>query len=75
MGHLGLTPQSVNMFGGMKVQGRSEAALKILISEARDLESAGCFSVVLEQYVLGLQEASVVAMADSSRSRQTSPYW
>src|SRR6476661_1587441 len=48
MGHLGLTPQSVNMFGGMKVQGRSEAALKILISEARDLESAGCFSVVLE---------------------------
>ncbi len=48
MGHLGLTPQSVNMFGGMKVQAKTETASKILTSDARELEAAGCFSVVLE---------------------------
>src|SRR5215510_7393278 len=48
MGHLGLTPQSVHALGGMKVQGRTKAALKILNSEARELEEAGCFAIVLE---------------------------
>ena len=48
MGHLGLTPQSVHQLGGMKVQARTEAALKILSSQARDLEAAGCFAIVLE---------------------------
>jgi len=48
MGHLGLTPQSINLLGGMKVQAKSDAAVKILISQARELEAAGCFSVVLE---------------------------
>ncbi len=48
MGHLGLTPQSATMLGGMKAQGRSAAAATRLFSDARDLEAAGCFSLVLE---------------------------
>src|SRR5260370_24415729 len=48
MGHLGLTPQSVHALGGMKVQARTNAAVKILPSEARALEHAGCFTMVLE---------------------------
>src|SRR5215475_903030 len=48
MGHLGLTPQSVYALGGMKVQARTNAALKVLSSEARELEEAGCFAIVLE---------------------------
>ena len=48
MGHLGLTPQSLHGLGGMKIQARTNAAIKILASEARELENAGCFALVLE---------------------------
>ena len=48
MGHIGLTPQSVNAFGGFKVQGKSELAAKQLIEDAVLLEKAGAFSIVLE---------------------------
>ncbi|BCZ46693.1 3-methyl-2-oxobutanoate hydroxymethyltransferase [Clostridium gelidum] len=48
MGHLGLTPQSVNAFGGFKVQGKNELAAKKLIEDAVLLEKAGAFSIVLE---------------------------
>ncbi|WP_459476591.1 3-methyl-2-oxobutanoate hydroxymethyltransferase [Clostridium saccharoperbutylacetonicum] len=48
MGHLGLTPQSINAFGGFKVQGKSEIAAKKLIEDAVNLEKAGVFSIVLE---------------------------
>jgi len=48
MGHLGLTPQSVLAFGGYKVQARGEADQERLIADARALEAAGCFSLVLE---------------------------
>ncbi|PWI48849.1 3-methyl-2-oxobutanoate hydroxymethyltransferase [Candidatus Heimdallarchaeota archaeon B3_Heim] len=48
MGHLGLTPQSFHKFGGFKVQGRSEETAKKLVEEARALEEAGIFSLVLE---------------------------
>ncbi len=48
MGHLGLTPQSVNQFGGHKVQGKTPAAAARLIGDARALEEAGAFAVVLE---------------------------
>ena len=48
MGHLGLMPQSVNTMGGYKVQGRTEEAVAKLISDARALESAGAFCIVLE---------------------------
>jgi len=48
MGHLGLTPQSVLTFGGYRVQARGEADQERLAREARALETAGCFSLVLE---------------------------
>lgn len=48
MGHLGLTPQSVNQFGGHKVQGKTPAAAAKLIGDAQALEDAGAFAVVLE---------------------------
>ncbi len=47
-GHLGLTPQSAQQFGGFKVQGKTAEAAKIMIEDARALEQAGCFSIVLE---------------------------
>lgn len=48
MGHLGLTPQFVNAFGGFRVQGRSDEARRRIMEQARGLESAGAFAVVLE---------------------------
>ena len=48
MGHIGLTPQSVNAFGGFKVQGKDEEAAKKLIEDAKAVEEAGAFAVVLE---------------------------
>jgi 3-methyl-2-oxobutanoate hydroxymethyltransferase len=48
MGHLGLTPQSVLAFGGYKVQARGEADQERLLHDARLLEQAGCFALVLE---------------------------
>src|SRR5262249_25970562 len=48
MGHLGLTPQSVLAFGGYKVQARGEADQERLAREAHALQTAGCFSLVLE---------------------------
>lgn len=48
MGHLGLTPQSINAFGGFKVQGKSEIAAKQIIEDAIKIEEAGAFAVVLE---------------------------
>ncbi len=48
MAHLGLTPQSVNAFGGNKVQGKSEAAAKKLLEDALAVQEAGAFAVVLE---------------------------
>lgn len=48
MAHLGLTPQSVHALGGYRVQGREEKARKKLLAEARRLEDAGAFALVLE---------------------------
>lgn len=48
VGHLGLTPQSIHAFGGFKVQGKTEAAARKLLSDAKKLEEAGVFAVVLE---------------------------
>jgi 3-methyl-2-oxobutanoate hydroxymethyltransferase len=48
MGHLGLTPQSIYQMGGYKVQGKDEEAARKLLEDARALEKAGAFSVVLE---------------------------
>jgi 3-methyl-2-oxobutanoate hydroxymethyltransferase len=48
MGHIGLTPQSATMLGGFRAQGRTAAKARQLLAEARSLEQAGCFALVLE---------------------------
>jgi 3-methyl-2-oxobutanoate hydroxymethyltransferase len=48
MGHIGLTPQSVNAMGGFKVQGKTPDAAEQLVRDARAVEAAGAFSIVLE---------------------------
>ena len=48
MGHIGLTPQSVGLLGGYKPQGRTAMKARRLLDDARALERAGCFAVVLE---------------------------
>jgi 3-methyl-2-oxobutanoate hydroxymethyltransferase len=48
MGHLGLTPQSVHLFGGFRVQGRDQDARRRILEDAGHLERAGCFALVLE---------------------------
>ena len=48
MAHIGLTPQSVNVFGGFKIQGKSQEAALKLIEDAKNVEEAGAFAVVLE---------------------------
>lgn len=48
IGHIGLTPQSVHQLGGYKVQGKEEEQARFLLQQAKDLENAGCFAVVIE---------------------------
>ena len=48
MGHIGLTPQSATALGGFKAQGRTAERARELVQEARELEAAGCFALVLE---------------------------
>lgn len=48
MGHLGLTPQSIHLMGGYKVQGKAEQVAVALLEDAQRLQDAGCFSMVLE---------------------------
>lgn len=47
-GHIGLTPQSINAFGGFKVQGKSEETARKLLEDAKAVEKAGAFAVVIE---------------------------
>ncbi|MPZ71535.1 MAG: 3-methyl-2-oxobutanoate hydroxymethyltransferase [Actinobacteria bacterium] len=48
MGHLGLTPQSVHQFGGYRVQGRADEQAHQIVKDAKSLEAAGAFAIVLE---------------------------
>jgi 3-methyl-2-oxobutanoate hydroxymethyltransferase len=48
MGHIGLTPQSIHKLGGFKIQGRDEEQAEKLLRDARALEAAGCYAIVLE---------------------------
>lgn len=64
MGHLGLTPQSINKFGTYAVRAKDEAEAERLIADARMLEEIGCFSLVLEKIPAALatrvsQEVSI----------------
>lgn len=56
MGHLGLTPQSVNQFGGYGLRAKEEAEAQKLIHDAKLLDEAGCFSIVLEKIPAALAE-------------------
>ncbi|TDC10228.1 3-methyl-2-oxobutanoate hydroxymethyltransferase [Nonomuraea longispora] len=62
MAHLGLTPQSVNVMGGYRVQGRGQAGDE-LMSDAKDLEGAGAFSVVLECVPADLAQRVTTSLA------------
>ena len=55
-GHIGLTPQTATSLGGFKVQGKSAKAARQLVEDARALEEAGCFSIVLEAIPAPLAE-------------------
>lgn len=64
MGHLGLTPQSINKFGTYAVRAKEEAEAKKLLDDARMLEEIGCFALVLEKIPAALaarvaQEVSI----------------
>lgn len=48
MGHIGMTPQSVNIFGGFKVQGRTDSQAKQIVDFAKQIEAIGAFAIVLE---------------------------
>ena len=63
MGHLGLTPQSVHVLGGYRVQGRTAAAAARLLEDARELEAAGAFAVVLETIPAELAELVTARLA------------
>jgi 3-methyl-2-oxobutanoate hydroxymethyltransferase len=63
MGHLGFTPQSVNTLGGYRVQGRDAAAAQRLVDDAKRIEQAGVFCIVLELIPSGLAEQITKAVS------------
>jgi 3-methyl-2-oxobutanoate hydroxymethyltransferase len=63
MGHLGMTPQSVHQYGGYKVQGKTADQAEVLLSDARALEAAGAFAVVLEAVPAELAKTITHALA------------
>lgn len=63
MGHLGLTPQSINKFGSYNVRAREEAEAKKLIADAHLLEELGCFAIVLEKIPATLAERVAVELS------------
>lgn len=67
VGHIGLTPQSVNQLGGFKVQGKSAEAAQKLLDDARALEQAGAFAIVLEC----VPEALAAKVTESLKSAAT----
>ena len=63
MGHLGLTPQSVNQFGGYGLRAKEDKEAEKLIHDAKLLEEAGCFSIVLEKIPSALAEKVTKAVS------------
>ena len=63
MGHIGFTPQSVNTLGGFRVQGRAPADAERLVEEAKRIEEAGAFSVVLELVPSAVAKAITAAVS------------
>ena len=63
MGHLGMTPQSVNQYGGYKVQGKAKDRAKALLADAKALEAAGAFAIVLEAIPVSLAKTITAAVS------------
>lgn len=63
MGHVGLTPQAIHRMGGHRVQGRSEASRARVLADARAVEEAGAFAVVLEGMPVDLAQEVTAALA------------
>ncbi len=63
MGHLGMTPQSVHQYGGYKVQGKAADQAEVLLCDARALEAAGAFAIVLEAVPAKLAKTITHALA------------
>ncbi len=63
MGHVGLTPQAVNVLGGYGARGRSEAEAAKILADARALDAAGAFAIVVEGVVEPLAVAVTTAVA------------
>jgi len=63
MGHLGMTPQSVNQYGGYKVQGKVKDRAKALVADAKALEAAGAFAIVLEAIPVSLAKTITAAVS------------
>ena len=63
MGHLGMTPQFMHRFGGYKVQGREESQADTLLADAKALETAGAFALVLEAMPATLAQSITQAIA------------
>ena len=63
MGHLGLTPQSATMLGGYRAQGRTAERARRLLADARALEAAGCFALVLEAVPAAVAERITAAVS------------
>jgi 3-methyl-2-oxobutanoate hydroxymethyltransferase len=63
MGHLGMTPQSVHQYGGYKVQGKATDQAEVLLCDARALEAAGAFAIVLEAVPAKLAKTITNALA------------
>lgn len=63
MGHLGMTPQSVHQFGGYKVQGKEGGQAEMLLADAKALEKAGVFAVVLEAVPAALAKTVTESLA------------
>ena len=62
MGHIGLTPQSVNAMGGFRVQGKNAESAMSLVEEAKALDHAGCFAIVLEGIPVRVAEMVTAAV-------------
>jgi 3-methyl-2-oxobutanoate hydroxymethyltransferase len=74
MAHIGLTPQSIHRMGGYKVQGKSKSAARKLIEEAKIVEDAGAFSLVLEGIPLSLAGEITKALSIPTIGIGAGPY-
>lgn len=66
MGHIGLTPQAVNVLGGYMARGRSDAEAEKIVSDAKALDEAGCFAIVVEGVVEPIAIAVTKAITSPS---------